>query len=90
MNPTSIRGQPFERRSLTVKELRISGDGTSPHIEGYASVFDSWSEELGGDSPFREKVVKGAFAETIEKDDIRCLFNHDPNYVLGRNKAGTL
>jgi len=82
----------LERRSLTVKELRISGDGEggSPNIEGYASVFDSWSEQLGGDAPFREKVVKGAFAETIEKDDIRCLFNHDPNYVLGRNKAGTL
>jgi hypothetical protein len=80
----------IERRSLTIKELRISGDDAGPIIEGYASIFESWSEELGGNSPFREKVVKGAFAETIEKDDIRCLFNHDPNYVLGRNKSDTL
>ena len=81
----------LERRSLTIKELRISGDGEgSPHIEGYASIFDAWSEQMGGDAPFREKVCKGAFAETIEKDDIRCLFNHDPNYVLGRNRAKTL
>ena len=84
----------LERRTITLKELRvvdsISEPGVEPAIEGYASVFDSWSEELGGNSPFRERVVKGAFEETIQNDDIRALFNHDPNYVLGRNKAGTL
>jgi len=84
----------FERRTITLKELKVvdalEETGGEPAIEGYASVFDSWSEELGGSSPFREKVVKGAFEETIQNDDIRALFNHDPNYVLGRNKAGTL
>lgn len=83
----------LERRSVTVKELRILGteeESTEPAIEGYASVFDSWSESLGGLDPFVEKVCKGAFAQTIQEDDIRALFNHDPNYVLGRNKAGTL
>lgn len=40
--------------------------------------------------PFREKVLPGAFADTIKTDDIRALYNHDVNYVLGRNKAGTL
>ena len=59
-------------------------------IEGHAAVFDSWSETLGGIVPFREIVRKGAFAESIGRDDIRALFNHDPNYVLGRNRAGTL
>lgn len=86
--------QDFERRSIVMKELRVIDSdtelGTEPAIEGYASVFDTWSQELGGDYPFMEKVCKGAFTETIEKDDIRALFNHDPNYVLGRNKAGTL
>ena len=82
-----------ERRTITLKELRIVddlSDNAEPAIEGYASVFDSWSEELGGNTPFRERVVKGCFEETIQKDDIRALFNHDPNYVLGRNRAGTL
>jgi len=88
----NIRGQPLERRALTLKELRVSeSEGKDTYIEGYASVFDSWSETLGGDIlPFREKVCKGAFAESIANDDIRALYNHDPNYVLGRNKAGTL
>lgn len=84
----------LERRTITLKELRVvdslSDESPEPAIDGYASVFDSWSEELGGNQPFRERVIKGAFEETIQNDDIRALFNHDPNYVLGRNKAGTL
>ena len=93
MNQTQTENL-LERRTITLKELRvvdsISDESTEPAIDGYASVFDSWSEELGGNQPFRERVVKGAFEETIQNDDIRALFNHDPNYVLGRNKAGTL
>lgn len=83
----------IERRSVVLKELRVlepSETISEPVIEGYAAVFDSWSESLGGNEPFIEKVVKGAFEQTISQDDIRALFNHDPNYVLGRNKAGTL
>lgn len=83
----------LERRSVVIKELRVidtTEESAEPVIEGYASVFDSWSESLGGLDPFVEKVCKGAFAQTIQVDDIRALFNHDPNYVLGRNKSGTL
>jgi len=38
----------------------------------------------------REKIAKGAFENSIAKDDVRMLWNHDPNFVLARNKAGTL
>lgn len=80
-----------ELRMLPMKELRISdAENGGPVIEGHAAVFDSWSETLGGIFPFKEIVRKGAFNESIGKDDIRALFNHDPNYVLGRNRAGTL
>jgi len=67
-------------------ELRIEGD-ESKKIKGHAAVFDKWSEDLGG---FREKIRPGAFKKTIKEADVRALFNHDPNFVLGRNKAGTL
>ena len=80
-----------ETRTLPLKELRVSEvEGGGSVIEGHAAVFDSWSETLGGIFPFKEIVRKGAFAESIGRDDIRALFNHDPNYVLGRNRAGTL
>lgn len=79
-----------EKRMLPMKELRISESESGAVIEGHAAVFDSWSETLGGIFPFKEKVSRGAFIESVKKDDIRALFNHDPNYVLGRNLAGTL
>lgn len=78
-----------EIRMLPIQELRID-DSLDGKIVGHASVFDSWSETLGGIFPFKEIVRKGTFTETIKLDDIRALFNHDPNFVLGRNKAGTL
>jgi HK97 family phage prohead protease len=67
-------------------EVRIDGDEPQK-IKGYAAVFDRWSEDLGG---FREIIRKGAFSKTVSKADVRALFNHDPNYVLGRTKSGTL
>lgn len=75
---------------LPLKEIRVSESENGAVIEGHAAVFNSWSETLGGIFPFKEKVRKGAFNESIGRDDIRALFNHDPNYVLGRNRAGTL
>lgn len=79
-----------EIRTLQMVELRVYTDGGDSFIEGHAAVFDTWSETLGLMFPFKEKVRKGAFVHTVETDDIRALFNHDPNYVLGRNRAGTL
>ena len=56
-------------------------------MTGHAAVFGD-EAEIGG--WFREQVEPGAFKTSIKKDDVRALFNHDPNYVLGRNTAGTL
>ena len=78
----------MERRNFPVDEIRVvRAEDTPPKIAGHAEVFNSLSEDLGG---FREKINPGAFAKAINKDDIRALFNHDSNHVLGRNKAGKL
>jgi len=61
-------------------------EGKTSVIRGHAAVFDSLSENLGG---FREKIAHGAF-DTVIEDDVRALFNHDSNMILGRTKSGTL
>lgn len=77
-----------ERRAYCLQELRADVEpGQAPMIRGYAAVFDQLSEELGG---FREKIQRGAFAANLAGADVRALFNHDPNLVLGRTKSGTL
>ena len=77
----------IERRNYAMREFRIADDNDEFKIIGHAAVFDSLSEDLGG---FREKIAKGAFRESIAVADVRALFNHDPNFVMGRNRSGTL
>lgn len=69
-------------------EVRAETHDSEPsRIIGYGSVFDSRSELIFGS--FREIIRPGAFAEVLN-DDVRALFNHDPNFILGRRSAGTL
>jgi HK97 family phage prohead protease len=56
-------------------------------LSGYAAVFDQ-ETIIGG--LFRERIAPGAFTDAIKRDDVRALFNHDPNVVLGRKSSGTL
>lgn len=81
-----------ERRLVPFTEFQVreAGEGAAPELVGYASVFNSESVISDWFSDWREEVSPGAFKKTIREGDIRALFNHDPNIVLGRNKAGTL
>lgn len=72
-----------EYRLLNFK-VRAAKENT---IEGYAAVFNTMTD-LGW---FREQIAPGAFKRAIaEKQDVRCLFNHNPDQMLGRTKSGTL
>ena len=77
----------IEYRSWPIEELRVSDEDGAKRVEWYASVFDSPSENMWGVTEF---VGRRAFTKTLQEHDIRALFNHDPNLVLGRNKADTL
>jgi HK97 family phage prohead protease len=73
-----------ERRFFSeVVELREEGE--DQFFEGYAARFNS-PTDLGY---FTEEIMPGAF-DSVMNDDVRGLFNHDPDVVLGRTKSGTM
>jgi uncharacterized protein len=83
----------MERRTTAELPATIEQrEGESTRIRGYAAVFYDgtsateyplWSRAV-------ERIMPGAFDKAMARDDVRALFNHDPNMLLGRSKAGTL
>ncbi|MCV9884706.1 HK97 family phage prohead protease [Metabacillus halosaccharovorans] len=73
---------------ITNFQTRDSTENGPVIITGYAAVFNS--KTLIGDW-FEEVISPGAFSKSIsENGDIRALFNHNWDNVLGRTKNGTL
>lgn len=58
----------------------------NPTAEGYFVVFNSPYHICEG---VTESVERGAFDESIH-DDVRALFNHNTDLILGRTSANTL
>jgi len=79
----------IERRYSHAAQLRASqGDEGSMIISGYAGTWNRLSENLGG---FREMLIPGAFQRSLQSDrNVACLFNHNPDQILGTKRAGTL
>ncbi len=80
------------RRYTRSLELESRAEGMS-RISGYGAVYydpnDAGTEfELMPGSV--ERIMPGSFDRPIREDDIRSFFNHDENFVLGRNTANTL
>ncbi len=78
-----LAAQHCELRALPL------ADGTSgpPQIIGYGAVFETRSELIAG--LFYEEFAPGAF-DAVLTQDVRGLFNHDANYLLGRVGSNTL
>lgn len=78
------RTLPMADAELRIEEPEEEGPG---RLVGYAAVFNSRSRDLGG---FREIIRPGAFDDALIESDIRALFNHEPDNLLGREGNGTL
>lgn len=78
-----------ERRTFArpVESRAVDDEQRATQLVGYGAVFGE-ETDIGG--WWREVIEPGAFTESIKSADVRCLFNHDPNQLLGRTKNNTL
>jgi HK97 family phage prohead protease len=76
----------LEVRTAT-QALDLRGASHKRRLVGHAVVFDS-PTVIGRN--FREQISRGAFTDSIARNDVRAFFNHDYGAVLGRLSAGTL
>jgi uncharacterized protein len=75
----------LERRMFSTSFRTDKADGQPTKLVGYAAVFNT-PADLGY---FVETIKPGAFTRTLQEGaDVRALFNHDPNFVLGRTRDG--
>jgi HK97 family phage prohead protease len=76
----------IETRVFT-NEFEVREDGDGMTLTGYAARFNEPSEPL----PFIERIKPGAFKRSINsRNDIKLLWNHNTDMVLGSTRAGTL
>ncbi|HEX4612079.1 MAG TPA: HK97 family phage prohead protease [Urbifossiella sp.] len=87
---------PLQRRytrSADRVALQARADGKPSTITGYAAVFYDPSDpgtEYRLYDDLVERIMPGAFDRALREDDVRGLFNHDDNLILGRTAAGTM
>lgn len=73
-----------ERRFFTISadEIQVREEGEDNIVEGIAAVVNK-ETDLGW---YKERIAPGAF-DNVLQDDVRALFNHDPNFPLARTTA---
>jgi len=83
-----MRAEQMNKRDFktTFKVTRQEEAPDEMIIEGYFALYESETELFEG---VHEIISRGAFDNTLN-NDIRALWNHNTQYVLGRNKSGSL
>lgn len=76
----------MDHRYLNMENVQTREDGEDIFIEGYFAVFNSTYELWPGAT---ESIAPGAFDDSVN-DDVRALYNHNTDIVLGRTSAGTM
>jgi len=77
-----------ENRILKSCEMRVEGDGENRKLVGLAVPYGE-TTKIGG--MFRETFQRSVFSRALsERQDIRALWNHNRDIVLGRSVVDTL
>lgn len=85
----SLKGENMITRALfQIEDVEIRETDGKNTITGYAAVFEKLSVPIH--DWFREKIRKGAFKDSLQNNNVRALWNHNPDFVLGSSKTNTL
>lgn len=77
----------MEMRTMQIKAPQVREDNGKRYLEGYFAVFDEPYNVIDG---WVETVARGAFARYLSTGgDVKVLWNHDTNLVLGSTGNGT-
>lgn len=77
----------MQQRIIKMKNARIREEGGRRYLEGYFAVFGEQYQVWDG---WMETIERGAFAEYLASgEDVKVLWNHDSNIVLGSTGNGT-
>lgn len=91
MDKDKISTGEVERRHFPLPgggiELRAGDDGEARGIEGLGIPVEV-TADIG---PFTESISRSAVQDAVSQGwDIRGLYNHDPNMLLGKTGSGTM
>lgn len=78
----------MEHRYLPMHDIETRNDADSNdlYLEGYFAVFNEIYKVWEGAT---ESIAPGAFDDSVH-GDVRALYNHNDDVILGRTAAGTL
>ena len=77
----------MEHRIMKMQNAKVREEGGKRYLEGYFSVFGEPYQVWDG---WIETIERGAFARYLATGaDVKVLWNHDSNIVLGATGNGT-
>lgn len=76
----------MEKRCLVMHDMQTRNESDDVYLEGYFAVYGDVYQVWEGAT---ESIAPGAFDESIH-GDVRALYNHNDDLILGRTSAGTL
>lgn len=76
----------MEKRYLQMHDMQTRNESDDIYLEGYFAVYGDVYQVWDGAT---ESIAPGAFDESIH-GDVRALYNHNDDLILGRTAAGTL
>ncbi len=84
----------MEKMELRTVDVELTGQAQEDgklHVTGYVNKTNQWSQPLGRQQKFVERIMPGTFTKAIQRgNDIHFYAEHDPSKILASTKNGSL